>query len=134
MSAMEDNEEKLEELMKDEGRWTETYRRRVEALLGSIRDHRRTRQGAGGGGGNCPPNFGQNSRENLGKARRKKIMCKISGKSTSLPPLTEESPYAHVRDPENTLTYLDTLELQSEDMSQAHEYLQETYTQLKSYV
>ena len=26
---------------------------------------------------------------------KKKIMCKISGKSTPLPPLTEESPYAH---------------------------------------
>ena len=45
-----------------------------------------------GGGGNCPPKFGQNSGENLGKARRTKIMCKISGKSTPLPPLTEESP------------------------------------------
>ena len=48
-----------------------------------------------GGGGNCPSKFGQNSGGNLGKARRKKIMCKISGKSTALPPLTEESPYAH---------------------------------------
>ena len=51
-------------------------------------NHRRTRQGAGGGG-NCPPKFGQNSGGNLGKARRKKIMCKISGKSTP------QSPYAH---------------------------------------
>ena len=48
-----------------------------------------------GGGGNCPTKFGQNSGENLGKARRRKIMCKISGKSIPLPPLTEESPYAH---------------------------------------
>ena len=48
----------------------------------------------GAGGGNCPPKFGQNSGENLGKARWKKIMCKISAKSTPLPPLTEEPPYA----------------------------------------
>ena len=47
-----------------------------------------------GQGGNCPPKFGQNSGGNLGKARRKKTMCKISAKSTPLPPLTEESPYA----------------------------------------
>ena len=31
-------------------------------------------RGRGQGG---PPKFGQNSGENLGKARRKKIMCKI---------------------------------------------------------
>ena len=51
--------------------------------------------GVRGRGGDRPPKFGQNSDYNLGKARRKKIMCKISGKSTPLSPLTEESPYAH---------------------------------------
>ena len=47
------------------------------------------------------PLFGQNSGENLGKARRKKMMCKISGKSAPLPPLTEESPYAHAQTSDN---------------------------------
>ena len=52
--------------------------------------------GRGAGGGHCPPKFGQNSGENLGKARRKKIrprpMCKISAKSPPLPPLTVRVP------------------------------------------
>ena len=51
----------------------------------------------GGQGGNCPPKFGQNSKENSDKARRNWYLCfylcKISGKSPPLPPLTKESPY-----------------------------------------
>ena len=48
---------------------------------------------AGGGGATALPN----SDKTVGKiwAKREKIMCEISGKSTPLPPLTEESPYAH---------------------------------------
>ena len=66
-------------------------------------------RGQGGGGGNCPPKFGHNSGENLGKARRKKIMCKISGKSTPLPPLTEES---HTpMDAEEDFSWMDSIEL-----------------------
>ena len=62
----------------------------VQAVLLACMDVR-----ARGQGDNCPPKFGQNSGENSGKARRKKYLCKISGKSTPLPPLTKESPYAH---------------------------------------
>ena len=57
-------------------------------------------RGRGRGGGNCPTKFEQNSGENSGKARRKKIVCTILGKSTPLPPLTKESSYAHERQTE----------------------------------
>ena len=70
LSAMEEDEDKQNELIKDEGRWIEKYRRRKKAFLGSLRD------------------------------------------------------------PENTADYLETLEIRYEDLFQAHEYLQETYTQL----
>ena len=56
-------------------------------------DHRRTRQGVGGG--QLPSQIRPKQWGKSGQSKKKKIMCKISGKTTPLPPLTEESPYAH---------------------------------------
>ena len=58
--------------------------------------HRRTRQGAGGV--ELPSQIRAKQWGKSGQSKKNKIMCKISGKSTPLPPLTEESPYAHEYD------------------------------------
>ena len=56
--------------------------------------HRRTRQAGRGGGATALPNSGKTVGKMWAKQEEKKL-CKISGKSTPLPPLTEKSPYAH---------------------------------------
>ena len=66
----------------------------IHASHGHIHTRRRpTRQG--GGGGTALPNSGKTVGNIWAKQEEKKIMCKISSKSTPLPPLTEESQYAH---------------------------------------
>jgi chromosome segregation ATPase len=70
LNGLEDNDDKLEELHKDEQKWKDKYRRRVKALT------------------------------------------------------------TNIRDPKNTPEYLEIIEVQYDDLSQADEFLQETYSRI----
>ena len=52
-------------------------------------------RGMGQGGGQLPSQIRAKQWGKSGQSKKKKMMCKITGKSTPLPPLTEESPYSH---------------------------------------
>ena len=58
----------------------------------------RGRRQGGGGGGQLPSQIRAKQWGKSGQSKKKKNKGKISGKSTPLSPLTEESPYAHALD------------------------------------